>query len=100
MAEIGIQYQHADLILRLQERLKKLKGKFTILDSVEIHHKWQEDWEKYFNELSNKEVTTEELPNNKTLVEDWIETLPKGTWYTRLRHALLRDYSGKYVEDI
>ena len=26
MAELGIGYQHADLIIRLQERLKKLKG--------------------------------------------------------------------------
>jgi len=110
MAEIGIEYQHADLILRLQERLNKLKGKFTILDGVEIHHKWQEDWEKYFNELannvittddlSNKETTHEELPTNKTLVKDWVKTLPKLRAYRLLRSVLLRDFSEKYVEDI
>lgn len=49
MAELGIGYQHADLIIRLQERLKKLKGKFSIDDGVEIHYKWKEDWQKYFN---------------------------------------------------
>ena len=48
MAEIGIDYQHADLIIRLQERLKKLKGKFSISDGVEIHHKWKQDWQNYF----------------------------------------------------
>lgn len=55
MAELGIGYQHADLIIRLQERLNKLKGKFTILDGVEIHHKWKEDWDKYSEEQSKKQ---------------------------------------------
>jgi hypothetical protein len=55
MAEIGISYQHADLILRLQEKLKKLKGKFSISDSVEIHYKWKEDWRNYFEEQSKKQ---------------------------------------------
>jgi hypothetical protein len=40
------------LIIRLQERLNKLKGKFSINDGVEIHHKWKEDWQKYFEEQS------------------------------------------------
>lgn len=52
LAELGIAYQHADLILRLQERLKKLKGKFSLSDGVEIHHKWKEDWRNYFEEQS------------------------------------------------
>ena len=55
MAEININYIHADLILRLQERLKKLKGKFAISDSIEIHYKWKEDWRKYFEEQSDKD---------------------------------------------
>lgn len=52
MGEIGIGYQHADLIIRLQERLKKLKGNFSISDGVEIHQKWKEDWQRYFEEQS------------------------------------------------
>ena len=52
MTELGIGYQHADLIIRLQERLKKLKGKFSISDGVEIHHKWKQDWKNYFEEQS------------------------------------------------
>ena len=55
MSEIGIGYQHADLIIRLQERLKKLKGKFSLSDGVEIHHKWKEDWINYFEEQSKTE---------------------------------------------
>lgn len=51
MAELEIQYPHADLIIRLQNRLKKRKGKFRISDGVEIHSKWTTDWEEYFKEL-------------------------------------------------
>ena len=56
MVEMGISYIHADLILRLQERLKKLKGKFSIDDSVTIHYKWKEDWRKYFEAQSKNEI--------------------------------------------
>jgi hypothetical protein len=55
MAEIGIGYQHADLIIRLQERLSKLKGKFSISDGIEIHHEWKEEWVKYFEEQDKSE---------------------------------------------
>lgn len=100
MAEIGIEYQHADLIIRLQERLNKLKGKFSISDSTEIHHKWKADWEKYFDELSNKETTPEELPTKKTLVKDWVKTLPNMVGYGRLKRILIERFSDQYVEDI
>ena len=52
LAELRIQYEHADLILRLQERLEKLKGKFSLSDGVEIHHKWKQDWQNYLEEQS------------------------------------------------
>lgn len=48
MAEIGIEYHHADLILRIQKIMKIKQGNFTMQDSVEIHHKWKEDWQNYF----------------------------------------------------
>ena len=54
MAELGIGYEQADLILRLQERLKKLKGNFTINDGVEIHYKWKEDWQNYYDEQNKQ----------------------------------------------
>jgi hypothetical protein len=60
MAELGIGYQHADLIIRLQERLKKMKGKFSLKDGVETLtdnepfvvevidglYKWDEGWNR------------------------------------------------------
>lgn len=55
LAELNISYIHADLILKLQERLKKLKGKFSICDGIEIHHKWKQDWHKYFETLENEQ---------------------------------------------
>jgi len=48
MAELGVSYEQADLIIRISDRLKKLKGKFSLKDGVEIHHKWKQDWEKYY----------------------------------------------------
>lgn len=55
MAELGIAYQHADLILRLQNKLSELKGKFSIDDGIEIHHKWKKYWENYFEQQSKSE---------------------------------------------
>ena len=52
MAQLGIGYEQTDLILRLQERLKELKGKFSIADGVEIHYKWKEDWQNYYAQKS------------------------------------------------
>ena len=52
MAELGINYIQADLIIRLQERLKKLNGKFSIDDGVNIHSKWKQEWQNYFDEQS------------------------------------------------
>lgn len=54
MAELCINYTQADLILRLQERLKKKKDSFSISASVEIHHKWKDDWDYYFEKQSKK----------------------------------------------
>lgn len=56
-AELGITYEYADLILRLQERLKKLKGKFTLKDVAEIQQKWTEDWLSYFEAQKDKNPT-------------------------------------------
>lgn len=58
LAELNVGYIHADLILKLQDRLKKLKGKFSISDGVEIHHKWKEDWREYFEALEKENEAT------------------------------------------
>ena len=48
MAELGVSYEQADLIIRISDRLKKLKGKFSLKDGVEIHHRWKQEWQKYY----------------------------------------------------
>ena len=48
--EIGVSYIHADLILRVQKELKRLKGKFSLEDGARIHSEWKSEWENYFNE--------------------------------------------------
>jgi hypothetical protein len=53
MAELGIAYQHADLILRLQEKLSELNGKFSIRDAIEVHSKWKEEWREYFEKQND-----------------------------------------------
>jgi hypothetical protein len=58
MSELLINYQQADLIIRIQERLTKLKGQFSIEDGIEIHHKWKQDWGNYFEEQFKKQHTS------------------------------------------
>jgi hypothetical protein len=55
MTELGISYLQADLILRIQETLKKKKGSFSLTDGIEIGYKWKEGWRKYFEQQSKKE---------------------------------------------
>ena len=52
MAELGISYRQADLIIRLQERLNTQKGDFSISDGAEIYCKWTQDWQNYFEKQS------------------------------------------------
>lgn len=48
LAEIGINYEHAELIIKLQEKLKKLNGEFTLQDGIDVHHKWKQKWDQYY----------------------------------------------------
>ena len=48
LAELGINYEQADLILKLQKRLSKLNGDFSIKDGVEVYHEWRRYWGEYF----------------------------------------------------
>jgi hypothetical protein len=56
MAELGISYIQADLILRLQERMKKKKGMFSMKDGAEIYYKWRQEWEQYAEQQKNKDT--------------------------------------------
>ena len=61
MVEIGIEYQHADLIIKIQKRLTELGDKFSIKDAVEIHYNWKEEWRKYFeNQVKSRSVECNE----------------------------------------
>lgn len=55
IADLGIDYLNADLIIRLQKRLKTKKGNFSIKDGVEVRQEWVNDWNKYFEEKSKEE---------------------------------------------
>ena len=50
LAEMGINYCQADLIDRVLKELDKKGGQFNLNDGISIHHKWKEDWRKYFEE--------------------------------------------------
>lgn len=52
ICELGVNYIQADLIIRVFERLQKLKGKFSLHDGVELHHKWKQEWQEYFEKQS------------------------------------------------
>lgn len=65
MAEVGVRYIDADLIIRISERLKKLNGKFSIKDGADVHHKWKEDWEGYFEAQEAKRLSAKAVPETE-----------------------------------
>ena len=48
MCELWIDYPQAELIIKVLAKMEKVKGEFSILDGVEIHHEWKKEWEQYF----------------------------------------------------
>jgi hypothetical protein len=54
MAEVGVSYEHADLINRVVNSVRKRKGKFSIHDGVSLLYQWKEDWRQYV-EVQKKE---------------------------------------------
>lgn len=57
IAEVGVRYIDADLIIRIQERLKKRKGNFSLLDGREVFREWREDWDSYFESQEKKRLS-------------------------------------------
>ena len=55
VCEIGVDYTHTDLIIRVYEKLKVLDGKFSISDGADILYDWKQEWQSYFDKQSVKE---------------------------------------------
>jgi len=60
MVGFGLDYPNTDLILRMQQAVKKKKGKFSISDAVDIQMKWKEDWDFYFQRLKTEQKNKSE----------------------------------------
>ena len=56
MSEIWVDYQQADGIMTVLQKLEEKKEQFTLYDGVEIFRSWKKKWEQYFNKL-NSETT-------------------------------------------
>ena len=54
LAGIEIDYEDVDLILKVQERLKKKKGSFSVRDGMQVRREWENRWKEYFNDLAKE----------------------------------------------
>jgi hypothetical protein len=52
LCEINCGYETADLILRVQAKLKELGGDFKLSDGAEIRITWKKFWDEYYTEES------------------------------------------------
>jgi hypothetical protein len=52
MCEIGVSYEQAELILKVNEELTKKKGEFKISDATDILYSWKEYWGNYFLQMA------------------------------------------------
>lgn len=55
LCELPVSYSQSDLIFRILLKLEKVEGDFTLHDGIAIHHKWKEDWQKYFSDIKKQE---------------------------------------------
>ena len=53
MCEIGVDYQHAELIKIVMDKLQILKLEFSLDDASELYSEWMGRWE-YYEEKQNK----------------------------------------------
>ena len=53
MCEIGVDYQHAELIKIVMDKLQILKLEFSLNDASELYSEWMGRWE-YYEEKQNK----------------------------------------------
>lgn len=55
MVGFNFDYIHMDLVMRLQEAVKKKKGKFSVSDLLDIQQRWKDDWDFYFKTIKEQE---------------------------------------------
>lgn len=48
MADIGVNYETTDLIIRVQNGLNERKDKFNVEDGLKIFYAWKQEWEDYY----------------------------------------------------
>ena len=48
MAELGVSYTQADLILKAVNEVQRKGGNFTISDGVDLYTRWRKEWDNYF----------------------------------------------------
>jgi hypothetical protein len=56
MCELGINYTQADLILRVQEGIKKYGGNFSLQAGMDINARWKNYWRAYFDDIQRAEI--------------------------------------------
>jgi len=54
MAELGIDYTQADLIIRVQKSLSELGDNFSVKDASKIMVEHREYWKNYFENLEKE----------------------------------------------
>jgi len=56
LSEIWMDYESTDLLVRVQDKLNKKKGKFSLNDGVEIFHKWKEEYREYYKKFDENVI--------------------------------------------
>lgn len=56
MVGLNIDYVNMDLVIRLQEAVKKKKGKFSVSDGLDIQQRWKDDWDFYFKTIKEQQT--------------------------------------------
>ena len=60
--EVNISYIGCDLICRAQKLIENKNGNPRIDEIHDMHHKWKEDWDKYFNGI--QKIKAEAIDNS------------------------------------
>ena len=56
ICELGVNYEQADLIIRINKKVEKMGGKFSLEDGIEIYHKWKHDWLEYYDPKNQRKI--------------------------------------------
>ena len=56
MVGLNIDYINMDLVIRLQQAVKKKKGKFSVSDGLDIQQRWKDDWDFYFKTIKEQQA--------------------------------------------